>query len=294
MGSWVQDPDCIAAWLFAGEVGGDDAVDSSPLGVNVLTDLGAVACLRNAAGKINVCLETDGASEMGLGILDVDQVGLNLTWDDWSILFWVKSDGAWPGVASPSLICKGVVALAYHVFRDGTSRKITGVFSDDGSSGVTVEADGITAASTWLHVAFVRHKDTIKLYIDGELQADEGPFPSPTFINSEALVLAAPSDLGLAGRFDGFLDEVALFKRALTATDLAAIIRDGLGGAGAVLHEAILDIHSMAAPEIISRAMVARTSVESYLEPEIDVRDMGNPVVEVRDVVRGDIRVSDA
>lgn len=287
MASLYDDPDCVAAWLFDGESGGDDAQDSSVLGVNTLTDLGGVACLRSASGKFGDCLETDGASDMALGITDAAQSGLDLQLDNWSLVLWIKSDGAWPA-ADPIFIGKATASAGYWLKYNQTSGLIDFVYTWGGGSQV-VSSLAAPAASTWIHLAVVELNDVIYLYVDGVLQGTTDGSRAVELTAAD-FVLATDHDRG--AYFNGFIDDAAVFKRALTANDLAALIRDGLSGSAGVLHDVIVDVRSAMAPQISATRMVSASSVTEYLEPEIEIADAPAADVDISNALGGDLDVN--
>ena len=88
---------------------------------------------------------------------------------------------------------------------------------------------------TWRHVAFTREGSTGRLYIDGVL-ADPRTFPvGPLDIRPRGLMLGQEQDC-LAGcfqpdqAFDGLIDEVEVFERALEASEIPAIFDAGSAG----------------------------------------------------------------
>jgi len=87
---------------------------------------------------------------------------------------------------------------------------------------------GITNISLniWHHAAVTYANDTLTFYLDGQLDSICTPFPPPTANNL---------DLFLGGGhgccyFDGLIDEVSLYSRALSSNEVAAIYAAGSAG----------------------------------------------------------------
>lgn len=280
--AWYQDPDCKLALMFTGEASGDDAADSSVIG-NTMTDQGGLPCLRSASGKFGDCLETTGG-DMAMGISDAAQVFLNMAFDEWTIAFWVKSDGVWTAVGAPTMLNNGTVTHGYNIYYDAAgSKKIKGEFTDNLGTTVTVEQDSATADSTWIHVAFTRRKDTIYLYIDGQLQSDTAAFIYPLQDTGETITIAAANDLGVASLLDGFMDDVCFFSRSLTAAELASLIAEGLTGPNPVIVSGILSIRDHMDPQVSTR--LEATGIVPFTQAKLTIADVGK--VSLDDPIQG-------
>jgi hypothetical protein len=72
--------------------------------------------------------------------------------------------------------------------------------------------------NTWKHVAVVRSGNEIRIYIDGVLSS--GPFAFTRTPTANAQPLSIGSN---AYSFDGVMDNVRIYSRALTAADIAAL-----------------------------------------------------------------------
>ena len=79
-----------------------------------------------------------------------------------------------------------------------------------------------TTISDWVHIAVVYENKTPKLYVNGAFVR--------TGLTSQQAHVYAPKSLGERdgyGLDDGFLDEVALYNRALTGTEIGSIFSAG-------------------------------------------------------------------
>ncbi|GAA4438689.1 PVC-type heme-binding CxxCH protein [Bremerella cremea] len=91
-------------------------------------------------------------------------------------------------------------------------------------SGDDVVAYGKTSIARWdwVHVALVRTDTTVQVYLDGKLEVErqisDAPVPSQLFIGGHA---------NNENNWEGRLDEVAIFDRALTAEQIAKLADDG-------------------------------------------------------------------
>jgi len=79
----------------------------------------------------------------------------------------------------------------------------------------------------WHHIAVVRDATSLKLYVDGRLVADHSlaGYANPVVANDDpAPITRLGADIDGTSRFAGLVDEVALFRRALTAGDIAELM----------------------------------------------------------------------
>jgi hypothetical protein len=127
------------------------------------------------------------------------------------------------------------------------------------SSGPTVINDG-----SWHHIAAVisRDNNTVYLYVDGVLKSSVAHAFTGNFSSTRALQMGHY----LTGYYyNGLLDEVALYKRALSAGEIAGHYNAGLGRAYCEAY----------APQIISTAVTGADEGQPY---SYDVEATGNPL----------------
>ena len=153
--------------------------------------------------------------------------------DGFSIEFWMKTD--------PSSTCEGNEVIVgrddsgsllhwwagcgdggqarfYLIDRGGTSRSI---------QGTTDLTDG-----AWHHIVAVRDASAsrIHLYVDGSPEADASAAYSAGFSSTEAAINIGWLDLSRGFHFDGLVDEVALYGRALSAAEVEDRYHNGTAG----------------------------------------------------------------
>ena len=208
----IADNDIIALWTF--DTGGkEDAVDISGNGHDGTLDLGASI----GGGKVGSGAHLDG--EKGQIITVENDDALNVT-KQLSIVAWVKwNEGGVEhgGVRQwPMIVNKAPINAAYLLFLDTgdavNAARPSIAFRMNGPgtvySNVTVEEE------TWYHAAGTYDGEAIKIYIDGEFSNE---LKASGDIATTTDVLTIGAGKGAAGnRFDGIVDEVGLFNRALT------------------------------------------------------------------------------
>jgi len=96
------------------------------------------------------------------------------------------------------------------------------------SEGIGVVDDWFPVTDRWYHLAVTRSGSTYVLYIDGVQELTRTDTGSNVIPDS-----SAPLTIGWAEEnffFDGIIDEVTLYNRALTAEEIAAIASAGVWG----------------------------------------------------------------
>ena len=189
-------PGLLARWTFAPETAGETA------GAGKETTSGTA---RTTGGVFGSALRLQGE------MLEAAGVAPEFAQGAYTISAWIKTTRR-----AGDLIGSGVGRghLLFMVF-DGVLRGHH--WTDAGSNvldGKTPVADG-----RWHHVAQVLDDKGIRLYVDGKLDANRAfkdsrePLPAP-------LVIGARSAVKPGSNFFGDLDELSLYQRALTETEL--------------------------------------------------------------------------
>lgn len=148
--------------------------------------------------------------------------GLNLGTDDFSLVAWIRTTQA---TGTQSVLDKRAGAVGYHLFisngRPGL-QLADGAFANFGSARSI--ADG-----NWHLVAVTVDRDRadgIRFYVDGQWVA---PAADPTArrrsLSNRSVLRMAKRTLTNDGLWRGALDEVAIHRRVLTASEVAALYR---------------------------------------------------------------------
>lgn len=82
-----------------------------------------------------------------------------------------------------------------------------------------------------MHLACVYNDTDIRIYVDGVLDtgADNPKAHTTGIFNSNASFIVGDGG-GLTNEFDGLIDEVIIFDRALSAAEILNIYNDGIDG----------------------------------------------------------------
>ncbi len=138
-------------------------------------------------------------------------------------------------VATASILNKATFATSPAVFGFELNLSSLGVpfcrlFDDNLAAGggrLNATATYPTDGTTWMHVAATYDRSTIKLYVNGVLNASKAT-TAPITTNSLPFVIGAPSDGNVARVFPGAIDDARVYSRALGAGEIAALAGAGV------------------------------------------------------------------
>ncbi len=195
----------VAAWGFdAGS--GPQAADASGNG-HAGTISGAA---WSAAGRHGQALNFDGVNDW---VTVADAAALDLT-NRMTLSAWVRPDtlGAWR-----NLIMKETSAnLAYSLYAHDGTRPASWVYTNQYRSAAGGSALPLNA---WSHLAVTYDGATLRLYRDGA-QLAQTAFAQNMITSTQPLRIGGNNIWG--EYFDGLIDEVRIYNRALSATEIQA------------------------------------------------------------------------
>jgi hypothetical protein len=191
-----------------------DAADS--VGANTGTN---VSVTNDASGKINYCNSFSGSTSF-----TEFATKLGTVWDNpYTISMWVKPTALdttngdtllWCGDRNQQHIIGSNGKLAITTY-DGSAKNVTGN---------TVLANG-----NWYHVVFQRTSGTAgKIYVNGVDDTNVTSMTNPANTLTEGFRLAS-RESNTATNFNGRIDEVGIWSRALTAGEVSQLWNGGAG-----------------------------------------------------------------
>ena len=137
---------------------------------------------------------------------------------DYSISFWFNADDTPTYTSLLQLGTDSGYNDGWRLYRYSSGLSI-GLWKGQGGYSAIIPADGSTPASQWHHVAITRSGSDLVMYLNGsaiETGTDSTAYTSTAF------------NIGFTTYpFDGFMDEVALWDSALTASEISAIYNSG-------------------------------------------------------------------
>lgn len=211
----VEDP--IAYWSFDENVE-NVAADATGNGHDGILD-----GPQWTTGKFRAALEFDGLDDF---VEVADHPDLNFGPDDsLTIAAWAKYSASTAGTNS-WIVGKAGQLPAHYIFGHHQTAVGIRLKLDDGGTDLKLDAQ-FTPDDQWHHIATVRDKDAgeARIYIDGELAAS-GPDGTSDTTND------APLHIGQRGDgtefMNGAIDELAIWRIALTDDEIAEVMNDGL------------------------------------------------------------------
>jgi len=155
----------------------------------------------------------------------------DFTMPQFTLAMWLKPTG--PGeFGGGTLISKsgkpdtGNLLCSWWMGWSSASGKVLGmVVHQYGTSGKVVTSDAVVSLNEHAHAALTFNGITLRLYINGVLD-QEAPFgfTGVYYSNEDVLIGGFNANSGYTfNRFDGTLDEVCVWSRALSASEVAAL-----------------------------------------------------------------------
>ena len=210
----AQDPDLVAWWSFDNTT--TLAIDHSVNALNA-ANKGTVPVV----GKVGFALYFDGKSVLQIDyqpILDSFPKGITVS-------AWIKKDTAshWNTIVSREI---GNGWSEYIGLAVNQNKALFSV-DPDGKSYQNVKADEVIPPGVWVHLAGTFDNETYKLYINGKLIKSGICKSALHFQDKNPLFIGGNSNnqnQSLVDCFKGTIDEVRIYKRALTLPEINQLI----------------------------------------------------------------------
>jgi len=205
------DPDLVGWWTFE-DGSGDRVADVS--GKNHTGKF--VGTVQWAEGKVGGGIQIDGGARSGVEVADADDLRIG---GDLTMALWVKMTA--PGADWACLFGRGSYEMRnYGLWIEPGTRKI--MYQQYGAL-VNVYAKKLLEVGQWTHLAVTVEGTTVKIYVDGQVDGQDTK-PGPP--------LTGPAPLGIGsaihhGSLNGLMDDVRLYRRALSAEEIRAIYQSG-------------------------------------------------------------------
>ncbi len=192
--------------------------------------------VASATGMVGNCFSFDGTNSY-VQISDAPELNpANLTIEAWVKFKSLESQGSGDSPAGDQYIVfkQNSRNSSFEGF-DLSKTRISGSdrfrFLIASASGQSVEIRSTSVISTgvWYHVAAVRGANTTQLYVNGQLES-QGSISAAQDYGTLPLYFGTSGQSFWDHKLNGFLDEVALFNRALSASEIAAEYAAGAAG----------------------------------------------------------------
>jgi hypothetical protein len=99
----------------------------------------------------------------------------------------------------------------------------------NGNPGVVVDSTTAATTGVFYHVVGTYDGSSVKIYVNGQLEAT-APYNLPLNYDTRPLFLGTSGESNFDGKFNGVLDEVSIYNRALSASEITAISNAGQSG----------------------------------------------------------------
>jgi hypothetical protein len=183
-------------------------------------------------GKVGAyALDFDGSNDW---VNAGTSTSLDMGTGDYSVSAWVKTPGGHGGGEGILIMSGGNTSTVNGIwFAMLDSNDSPAVWVSNGSSYVVNQFGGSQAIqdNAWHHVAWVWDRDVgNRMYIDGALNTSNTVINSNNIITDHTFIIGGrdPGE-GVTGKFIGSIDDVRVYKRALSATEVSALYNGGAG-----------------------------------------------------------------
>lgn len=206
---WKED--VVAHWSFD-EISGKKTTDTIGNLSGTLINMETTDQVNGIVGK---ALNFDGVNE-SVVVGDTSSLSLSKNNDDFSVAFWIKPEadatGKWRKVIHRGATNQErTFAIWMHPHSNRLHYRIstTASWNEGGNSQTALEVN------EWTHIAYVREGDRLLLYLNGELDSSVA-LRGSVIANDGPLRIGSPN-------LDASMDEVYLYDRALSTTDLESL-----------------------------------------------------------------------
>lgn len=148
-----------------------------------------------------------------------------------TVSFWMYVDtkGNYEHVVAKGYGASDANRMAWLFMFDGSLDQKLIFSTSDGTNKAEMVSNAAIAVSTWTHIVGVWDGTWLKMYLNNSLQTDTTTCTSMYDINDTNYPLNLGSRTAVDCFFDGRLDEVAIWSRALTTDEIAWLYNGGTG-----------------------------------------------------------------
>jgi hypothetical protein len=214
----------------------DSWIDSSGNGIDLLSYSGVTV----GTGIISGCALISPSG----GYLDNSSTNFNVGTADISASVWIKP-------LTYGAIAYDILAGTVFDLRNGSVGDWLLIFGDTGKLlvwelGVVYESTVTISLNTWTHIAISRSSGTTSFYINGSL---DGTFSDAQDFQSQLITIGGVFDF--AGdpdtlQYDGNIDELGFWNRALSETEIASLYNAGAGNTYPFIDAGVQDVTAWA------------------------------------------------
>ena len=227
---YTADANCMGAW---GMTGSTTETDLSGEGNTMTNTSGTIPTSADVpSGYSGTSRDFEVADTEDLEGDVTSGTSLHITTTSLSVVAWIKSETT---DYATTVHVAGIYDAGNNnrMYRLGVSSAEKAGFyvSVDGTANTAVVSTTTVADGAWHHIAgvFDNANDLIYIYVDGS--ANGTPVAHVGNISSQTEEFSIGGFNTASSLFDGLIDEVAVFNRVLTPTEIADIYTNGITGA---------------------------------------------------------------
>ena len=222
---YTADANCMGAWFMNGN--GTNETDRSGETETLTQTSGTIPTSATVPSGYSgtsrdfVASETEYLTHADAGSTDISGADQSL-----SITAWIKRDidsGGYEGIVTKYDYT--LTKIQYALWIDSNDKVDLTLVGESATGGTTINL------ATWYHVAVVYNDTDLRIYVNGSL--DMTPVANSTGVSGESVAFAvgcAFDNAAPAAYFDGLIDEVMIFDRALSAAEVSNIYAKGMDG----------------------------------------------------------------
>ena len=182
----------------------------------------------SVAGKVGTALEFINTSSRYVAVSDA--ADLRLT-DGGTILMWVKWEGTRAVTGGATSTLAGKAPSDWRLWIHNASGAVGVIIQSDQS----YSENAALVQDTWRHIAVVIDAvaEEVRFYADAQDVTSDGGAGTMPAGGSGSVHLGAYTST--SGFFDGVIDDVRIYRRPLTALEIAAIYNSGSGTESAIV-----------------------------------------------------------
>ena len=200
-----------------------NAADS--VGSNTLTNTGTTS--YGAAKINNGAIFSRASGTHKLAIADASQTGLDFS-TTLSFSLWAKFASDTGDQMRMVRKIGNSGEFAYDFYYDASGNTLACRFSGNGTSLTTTASGSWTPTNgTWYHLVLTYSAGAVNFYVNGSLLTSTTNAVTSIYNGAATFTLGNSDDL--SAEFDGMLDEVGVWSRALSANEVSKLYNGGIG-----------------------------------------------------------------